>query len=221
MEVRIIQRLSGFYLLLRLQEVVLSSLVVHGIPQFDKENGGCHPILHVMRAPIVVDGIESAETIFRSAWEMVCTPLIMRCPFRLLAIKCSSNCPFPLFSVFYLKHLQKPVESTAEKIIFNIDQLIQVRNNFNYRIRLYLLAKLILSAHARDYKVQLLERMLNCSCWQQDDVLIRVYHCPSLSQTFGGTGPTATLMFRISFHTYFVSLKALLFLFFVPELQCL
>jgi hypothetical protein len=122
---------------------------------------------------------------------------------------------------FHLKHLQKPVESTAEKIIFNIDRLIQVRNNFNYRIRLYLLAKLILSAHARDYKVQLLERMLNWSCWQQDDVLIRVCHCPSLSQTFGGTGPTATLMFRISFHTYFVSLKALLFLFFVPELQCL
>eukprot|EP00300_Choanocystis_sp_HF-7_P017857 c19856_g1_i5.p1 GENE.c19856_g1_i5~~c19856_g1_i5.p1 ORF type:complete len:479 (-),score=84.70 c19856_g1_i5:245-1681(-) len=108
------------------KELVLSKIIVHGVPMFDKDIGGCHPVVHVMKAPIQVDGKEKGETIYRSPWE-----------------------PSPA----------SPAQETLE---FDVDRLCK------------------------------------------GDVLLRFYHCPLLTQTFGGSGPTAKLMFRFAFHTFFV-----------------
>lgn len=108
-------------------ELVLAKIVVHGVPSFDKDIGGCQPVVHVMKAPILVDGKEKGETIYRSPWD---------------------SCP---------------VAPTQEHLLFEVDRLCK------------------------------------------GDVLVRFYHCPLLMQTFGGSGPTAKLMFRFAFHTSFVT----------------
>eukprot|EP00298_Acanthocystis_sp_HF-20_P017244 c21706_g1_i1.p1 GENE.c21706_g1_i1~~c21706_g1_i1.p1 ORF type:complete len:443 (-),score=136.65 c21706_g1_i1:93-1421(-) len=49
----------------------ISKIIIHGIPQFDKETGGCSPFIHILTAPRIQDDFEIFETIYRSDWRDV------------------------------------------------------------------------------------------------------------------------------------------------------